>query len=159
MSPDVTSSKRPPASPARRPEPASEDEWRTDEEEEEEPAPEDPPSEEEEVDDGRPALVAFRRDLADAKKSLEAAHRRSAGALDGYRDSLVDTANAMLRTAPTNAAKAELHGSLAAYIHGDAARKEILDASGIVDEGKIKDAVNLNNLDDWQIFHAQEIAG
>ena len=58
-----------------------------------------------------------------------------------------------------SAAVKTLNDSIAGYIHDDATRKEILDASGIVDEGKIKDAVNLNNLDDWQIFHAQEIAG
>jgi hypothetical protein len=51
-----------------------------------------------------------------------------------------------------------LNDSIAGYNHDDATRKEILDASGIVDEGKIKDAINLNNLDDWQIFHAAEIA-
>jgi hypothetical protein len=56
------------------------------------------------------------------------------------------------------AAVKALNDSIAGYIHDDATRKEILDASGIVDEGKIKDAVNLNNLDDWQIFHAEEIA-
>jgi len=27
------------------------------------------------------------------------------------------------------------------------------------DQGKILDAVNLNNLDDWTLFHAQEING
>ncbi len=51
-----------------------------------------------------------------------------------------------------------LNDSIAGYIHDDATRKEILEAVGIVDEGKIKDAVNLNNLDDWQIFHKEEIA-
>jgi len=45
------------------------------------------------------------------------------------------------------------------YIHDDATRKSILDAAGIPDEGKILDAVNLNNLDDWTLFHAQEIKG
>ncbi len=44
------------------------------------------------------------------------------------------------------------------YIHDDDTRKEILDAAGRADDGSIKDAVNLNNIDDWTIFHKQEIA-
>ncbi|MEZ5303777.1 MAG: DUF5069 domain-containing protein [Verrucomicrobiales bacterium] len=56
------------------------------------------------------------------------------------------------------AAVAKLNESIANYIHDDATRKEILDAAGIVDDGQIKDAVNLNNLDDWTIFHKQELA-
>ena len=40
------------------------------------------------------------------------------------------------------------------YIHDDGTRKNVLSASGIKDDGTIKDAVNLNNLDDWQEFHA-----
>lgn len=40
------------------------------------------------------------------------------------------------------------------YIHDDATRKSILDANGIADQGQIKDAVNLNNLDDWKEFHS-----
>ena len=40
------------------------------------------------------------------------------------------------------------------YIHDDDTRKEILDACGIPDDGSaFKDAVNLNNLDDWHGFH------
>ena len=53
----------------------------------------------------------------------------------------------------------ELNDSIAGYNHADETRKEILDASGIEDDGSILDAVNLNNLDDWFCFHAQEIAG
>ena len=45
------------------------------------------------------------------------------------------------------------------YQHDDATRKSILDGAGIPDQGKILDAVNLNNLDDWTLFHAQEIKG
>jgi len=48
--------------------------------------------------------------------------------------------------------------SIIGYQHDDATRKEILAASGIVDNGSITDAVNLNNLDDWQGFHQAEIA-
>ena len=44
------------------------------------------------------------------------------------------------------------------YIHDDDTRKEILEAAGRPDDGSIKDAVNLNNLDDWTIFHKEEIA-
>ncbi|HYJ06501.1 MAG TPA: DUF5069 domain-containing protein [Chthoniobacterales bacterium] len=40
------------------------------------------------------------------------------------------------------------------YNHGDEIRKGICDACGIADEpSTAKDAVNLNNLDDWQEFH------
>lgn len=45
------------------------------------------------------------------------------------------------------------------YIHDDATRAEILKAAGRADDGSIKDAVNLNNLDDWAIFYKEEIAG
>lgn len=52
----------------------------------------------------------------------------------------------------------ELNDSIAGYHHADETRKEILDASGVEDDGSILDAVNLNNLDDWYCFHQQEIA-
>ena len=40
------------------------------------------------------------------------------------------------------------------YIHDDDTRKGICGASGIADDGSApKDAVNLNNLDDWYEFH------
>ena len=51
-----------------------------------------------------------------------------------------------------------LNDSIAGYNHDDGTRKEILDASGIEDDGSILDAVNLNNLDDWHCFHQAEIA-
>ena len=44
------------------------------------------------------------------------------------------------------------------YIHADEDRAEILAGAGRPDDGSIKDAVNLNNLDDWAIFHKEEIA-
>ena len=50
-----------------------------------------------------------------------------------------------------------LNASIVGYLHTDEIRKEILAASGIEDDGSILDAINLNNLDDWQSFHAQEI--
>lgn len=55
-------------------------------------------------------------------------------------------------------AVSKLNDSITGYIHADETRKEILDACGLEDDGTILDAVNLNNLDDWQSFHAQEIA-
>lgn len=52
-----------------------------------------------------------------------------------------------------------LNSAIAGYIHADDTRKEILEAAGREDDGTIKDAVNLNNLDDWASFHKAEIAG
>lgn len=46
----------------------------------------------------------------------------------------------------------KLNSSIVGYIHDDGTRKEILGANGISDGPR--DAVNLNNLDDWQAFHA-----
>lgn len=43
------------------------------------------------------------------------------------------------------------------YIHDDATRTEILSAAGLSDDGTILDAVNLNNLDDWHLFHQSEL--
>ena len=51
-----------------------------------------------------------------------------------------------------------LNDSIVGYIHTDETRKEILEACGVEDNGMILDAVNLNNLDDWNSFHAAEIA-
>jgi hypothetical protein len=40
------------------------------------------------------------------------------------------------------------------YIHDDETRKGILDGCAVSDDASTaKDAVNLNNLDDWQEFH------
>lgn len=48
--------------------------------------------------------------------------------------------------------------SIMGYIHDDGTRKTILDADGIADDGSVNPgAVDLNNLDDWHIFWAQEI--
>jgi len=52
----------------------------------------------------------------------------------------------------------KLNAAIEGYIHDDETRKEILDAAGREDDGTIKDAVNLNNIDDWTIFHSQEIS-
>lgn len=55
------------------------------------------------------------------------------------------------------AAVKTLNDAIKGYMHDDATRKSILDAAGRSDDGSIKDAVNLNNLDDWQTFHSAEL--
>lgn len=48
----------------------------------------------------------------------------------------------------------KLNGAIRGYIHDDATRKSIVGASGIADDASApRDAVNLNNLDDWKEFH------
>ena len=48
----------------------------------------------------------------------------------------------------------KLNSAIKGYIHDDATRKGILGANGIPDDtSACKDAVNLNNLDDWKEFH------
>jgi hypothetical protein len=48
----------------------------------------------------------------------------------------------------------KLNSAIRGYIHDDSTRKSILGASNIPDDGgACKDAVNLNNLDDWKEFH------
>jgi hypothetical protein len=56
------------------------------------------------------------------------------------------------------AAVKSLNDAIIGYNHADDVRTSILGACGIADEGKIKDAINLNNLDDWQSFHREELA-
>ena len=52
-----------------------------------------------------------------------------------------------------NAASIEGHNAaVRGYNHDDATRQGILSASGLPD-GSPKDAINLNNLDDWFEFH------
>jgi hypothetical protein len=47
-----------------------------------------------------------------------------------------------------------LNAAIRGYNHDDGTRKSILGASGIPDDASAcKDAVNLNNLDDWYEFH------
>jgi len=58
-----------------------------------------------------------------------------------------------------SAAVTKLNDAITGYNHTDETRTEILAACGLEDNGSILDAVNLNNLDDWQSFHSQEIAG
>ena len=47
-----------------------------------------------------------------------------------------------------------LNAAIRGYNHDDGTRKSILGANALPDEaGAPKDAVNLNNLDDWKEFH------
>ena len=53
----------------------------------------------------------------------------------------------------------KLNAAIRAYIHDDDTRKTILGACGLPDDpGAPKDAVNLNNLDDWKEFHQAFLA-
>ena len=47
----------------------------------------------------------------------------------------------------------KLNASIRGYNHDAATRSSVLGACGIPDNGTILDAVNLNNLDDWQTFY------
>ena len=48
----------------------------------------------------------------------------------------------------------QLNSAIRGYNHGDDVRKGIFSASGLTDEAcSFRDAVNLNNLDDWKEFH------
>ena len=54
-----------------------------------------------------------------------------------------------------DAASVEKHNaSVRGYNHDAATRQGILTANGIPDDGKILDAVRLNDLDSWNEFHA-----
>ena len=55
-------------------------------------------------------------------------------------------------TSVNAAAIAAHNAAVTGYIHDDGTRKGILSANGLPD-GSPKDAVNLNNLDDWYEFH------
>jgi hypothetical protein len=52
---------------------------------------------------------------------------------------------------------AEHNAAVIGYQHADETRQSILAAAGLPD-GKPTDAMSLNNLDDWQEFHAAELA-
>ncbi|TLD69217.1 DUF5069 domain-containing protein [Phragmitibacter flavus] len=56
------------------------------------------------------------------------------------------------------AAVKQLNDAINGYIHDDGTRASILAAAGRPDDGSVKDAVNLNNLDDWQTFYTAELA-
>jgi hypothetical protein len=51
----------------------------------------------------------------------------------------------------------KLNEAIKGYNHDDATRKGILGSAGRPDDGSIKDAVNLNNLDDWQTFYNEDL--
>ena len=81
------------------------------------------------------------------------------------RDAVIDFVNKNKPTYPQfegwvkkNAAKLDkasvekLNAAIRGYIHDDETRKSILGANGLPDD-VCKDAVNLNNLDDWKEFH------
>ena len=53
---------------------------------------------------------------------------------------------------------AELNAAIAGYNHSDEIRTRILDECGLPDDGKILDAITLNNLDDWQTYYNNELA-
>ena len=49
----------------------------------------------------------------------------------------------------------KLKSAIRGYIHDDSTRKNIFAANNLADDScSYRDAVNLNNLDDWQEFHA-----
>ena len=53
-----------------------------------------------------------------------------------------------------NASIEKLNAAIRGYNHDDTTRKSILGANNLPDDaGAPKDAVNLNNLDDWKEFH------
>ncbi|MGD1979523.1 MAG: DUF5069 domain-containing protein [Akkermansiaceae bacterium] len=68
---------------------------------------------------------------------------------------ILDQKGGTLDTAAIDAHNAAVVG----YNHSDEVRQGILEAVGIADTGAILDAINLNNLEDWQDFHSAEIAG
>ena len=53
-----------------------------------------------------------------------------------------------------SAAVEKLNAAIRGYNHTDDVRKSILSAAGLEDKGLFKDAVRLNNFDDWTEFHA-----
>ncbi|MEK7677899.1 MAG: DUF5069 domain-containing protein [Verrucomicrobiota bacterium] len=51
-----------------------------------------------------------------------------------------------------------LNAAIRGYDHDDDTRRSILSANGLPDDAKApRDAVNLNNLDDWKEFHDAEL--
>lgn len=56
------------------------------------------------------------------------------------------------------AAVQTLNDAIRGYDHTDDTRAAILEAVGRADDGSVKDAITLNNLDDWQSFYSAEIA-
>jgi len=57
-----------------------------------------------------------------------------------------------------SAAIEKLNAAIAGYNHDDGTRKSILSASGLPEDASAaKDAINLNNLDDWTEFYNAEL--
>ena len=50
----------------------------------------------------------------------------------------------------------QLNAAITGYIHTDETRQSILSTAGLPD-GAPRDAINLNNLDDWDELHAAEL--
>jgi hypothetical protein len=54
----------------------------------------------------------------------------------------------------------KLNSAIRGYNHDDATRQSILSANGLPDDAKApKDAIALNNLDDWKEFHEAVLKG
>jgi hypothetical protein len=52
----------------------------------------------------------------------------------------------------------KLNGAIRGYMHDDATRKGICSSSGLPDDAAApRDAVNLNNIDDWTEFYNAEL--
>ncbi len=51
----------------------------------------------------------------------------------------------------------ELNAAITGYIHADETRAAICETAGRADDGSVKDAINLNNLEDWADFHSQNL--
>jgi hypothetical protein len=83
----------------------------------------------------RDAVIAFIKSSKPTYPQFEAWVQKNATKLN---KGAIDTLNAAIR----------------GYNHDDATRKSILGANGLPDDAHApKDAVNLNNLDDWKEFH------
>ena len=52
----------------------------------------------------------------------------------------------------------KLNDSIVGYNHDNVTRAGICGLAGRSDDGSVKDAVNLNNLEDWAEFHKENIA-
>ena len=83
----------------------------------------------------RTAVITFIKDVRPTYPQFEAWVKHNATRLD-------------------KASVEKLNAAIRGYLHDDATRKSILGANGIADDASApKDAVNLNNLDDWKEFH------
>ena len=57
------------------------------------------------------------------------------------------------------AAVVAINRAIVGHEHSDDVRGDILEDCGMEDCGSVKDALTLNNLDDWAAFFREEIAG